>query len=154
MYERWIKLVFRQKRYLHESLFVYERWYSSNLEPGWYLCFDWTQFLVFNIELRLDLGYRLLRLDSRTNLESVPRFAEIWWKQVKAKWRKNLVFASHLLKVEFNLSTGSEITSSCLLVEFEPGKIAKLDNKKICSPSTRTIKYQIKKQQRKCQIKV
>ena len=58
--------------------YVYERWYLSEFEPGWYSCFDWTQFLVFNIELRLDLGYRLLRLDSRMNLESVPRFAKIW----------------------------------------------------------------------------
>ena len=40
-------------------------------------CFDWTRFWVFNIELRLNLGHRLLRLDSRRNLESVPRFAEI-----------------------------------------------------------------------------
>ena len=63
---------------LQESVFVYELWYSSNFEPGWYWCFDWTQFLVADIELRLNLGYRLLRFTSRTNLESVPRFAEIW----------------------------------------------------------------------------
>ena len=55
---------------------MYEWWYSSDFEPGWYSCFDWTRFLVLNIELRLDLGYRLLRFASRTNLESVPRFAE------------------------------------------------------------------------------
>ena len=60
-------------------VFVYERWYSSEFESEWYSCFDWTRFWVFNIELRLDLGYRLLRLDSRTNLESVPRFAKIWF---------------------------------------------------------------------------
>ena len=64
---------------LHESVFMYERWYSSDIEPGWYSCFDWTQFSVSNIELRLDLGYRLLRFASRTNLESIPRFAEIWF---------------------------------------------------------------------------
>ena len=45
---------------------------SSEFEPGWYLCFDWTRFWVFNIELCL------LRLDLRLNLESVPRIAEIW----------------------------------------------------------------------------
>ena len=49
---------------------------SSNL--ACYSCFDWTRFWVFNVELRLNLGYRLLRYDSRTKLESVPRFAEIW----------------------------------------------------------------------------
>ena len=32
---------------------------------------------VLNIELRLDLGYRLLRFTSRTNLELVPWFAKI-----------------------------------------------------------------------------
>ena len=56
---------------------MYEWWYSIDFEVGWYSCFNWTQFLVSNIKLRLDLGYRLLRFASRTNLESVPRFTEI-----------------------------------------------------------------------------
>ena len=58
---------------------VYERWYSSKFEPGWYLCFDWTRFWVFNIKLQLDIGYRLLRFASKTNIESAPRFAKIWY---------------------------------------------------------------------------
>ena len=31
---------FGEKRSLHESVFVYERWYSSEFEPGWNSCFD------------------------------------------------------------------------------------------------------------------
>ena len=51
---------------------MYERWYLSDFEPGWYSCFNWTRFLVSN--------NRLLRFASRTNLDSLPRFAEIWSK--------------------------------------------------------------------------
>ena len=61
-----IRLLFGYKYWAESGVItgleVYERWYSSEFEPGWYLCFDWTRFWVFNIELRLDLGYRLLRL--------------------------------------------------------------------------------------------
>ena len=34
--------------------------------------------LRYNIELRLDLGIRGLRISSRSNLESGPLFAEVW----------------------------------------------------------------------------
>ena len=76
-------LTFWEKIVIPRISIRYEPWYSSNFEPGWYSCFDWTQFLVSNIELRLDLGYRLLRFALRANLESVPQFAEIWWNCVK-----------------------------------------------------------------------
>ena len=73
----WTRVIFESE--------LYERWYSSEFEPGWYLCFDWTRFCVFNIELRLNLGYRLLGLASRTNIESVPRFAKIWLGELNLK---------------------------------------------------------------------
>ena len=85
---------------LKNSVFII--WYSSEFEPGCYLCFDWTRFWVFDIELRLDLGYILLRFDSRTNLESVPRFAEIcfsfftWTIRIKYWVTRRSSFQGHI----------------------------------------------------------
>ena len=39
------------------------------------------RFFNFAIRLRLDLGYKALIFASTTNLESGPRFADIWWRQ-------------------------------------------------------------------------
>ena len=60
-----------------ESVFMCERQYWSEFKPVYYSCFAFKWFWVFNIELRLDLGDRLLRFASRQNLELGPRYAEI-----------------------------------------------------------------------------
>ena len=48
------------------------------VQTGLVIVIDWTRSWVFNIELRLDREHRLLRFALRTNLESVPCYAEIW----------------------------------------------------------------------------
>ena len=50
-------------------------------------------FGVFNMELQLNLGLRLLIFDSRTNLESRPRFAKICFFSINpAKSKQNFCF--------------------------------------------------------------
>ena len=47
----------------------------------------WTQLWVINVELQLDLGYRVLRFASITNIESWPQFARIWKEVARAQHR-------------------------------------------------------------------
>ena len=62
---------------------------------------------VLNAELRLHLGYRLLRFTSRMNLESVPRFAEICCSlslPEPPQWRKGILAATTLCQDYYNFN--------------------------------------------------
>ena len=59
-------------------------------------------FWVFNIKLRLDLDIRALIIASKMNLESGPRFSEVWfahsWSKVcfdQDPWFRHLTSSSH-----------------------------------------------------------
>ena len=51
--------------------------------------------VVFIIELRIDIDIRALKIASRTNLESGPQFAEVWFPAVVKMTKgfiKNVLF--------------------------------------------------------------
>ena len=72
-----INLHFRKKVITRISIRVWTMIFER-VQTGLVFVLRLNTILVFNIELRLDRGYRLLRFAWRTNLESVPRFPEIW----------------------------------------------------------------------------
>ena len=69
-------------------------------------------FWVFNIKLQLNLGYRLLRLNSRTNLESVPQFAEICRKYLQNRLIK-------IFTIDPNLAMLAEWAKALLQIQVE-----------------------------------
>ena len=69
--------------------------------------------MYHSIELQLDLGHRLLKLDSKANLESVPRFAEIWLHLkflylfffVSIIWKSSSIFETSTLGIVCSIAS-------------------------------------------------